>query len=136
VNGYAILSTFTQAAVVVGPALAGGLAALVGPAWVIGADAVSFAVLAVSSTSQNAPSIRIALTSCASSGSRRAPNSCCCARQRPDRSRVMAALLHVLPKTVSRWAKEGKLPSSRPSAGTAATLSTPSASWSTGWPRR
>jgi hypothetical protein len=47
VNGYAILSTFTQAAVVVGPALAGGLAALVGPGWVIGADAVSFAVLAV-----------------------------------------------------------------------------------------
>ena len=46
-NGYAILSTFTQAAVVVGPALAGGLAALVGPGWVIGADAVSFAVLAV-----------------------------------------------------------------------------------------
>ena len=48
VNGYAVLSTFTQAAVVVGPALAGGLAALVGPGWVIGADAVSFAVLAVS----------------------------------------------------------------------------------------
>src|SRR4029453_18994 len=48
VNGYAILSTFTQAAVVVGPALAGGLAALVGPGWVIGADAVSFAILAVS----------------------------------------------------------------------------------------
>jgi hypothetical protein len=60
-----------------GPALAGGLATLVGPGWVIDADAVSFAVLAVSSTSQNAPSIRIALTSCASSGSRRAPNSCC-----------------------------------------------------------
>jgi hypothetical protein len=32
--------------VVVGPALAGGLTALVGPGWVIGADAASFAVLA------------------------------------------------------------------------------------------
>ncbi|WP_231929680.1 MFS transporter [Micromonospora inositola] len=46
VSGNAILSTFTQAAVVVGPALAGGLTALVGPGWVIGADAASFAVLA------------------------------------------------------------------------------------------
>jgi MFS family permease len=46
VTGNAILSTFTQAAVVVGPALAGGLTALVGPGWVIGADAASFAVLA------------------------------------------------------------------------------------------
>ena len=44
VNGYAILSTFTQAAVVVGPALAGGLAALVGPGWVIGADAMAHPV--------------------------------------------------------------------------------------------
>jgi hypothetical protein len=33
---------------VVGPALAGGLTALVGPGWVIGADAASFAVLAAS----------------------------------------------------------------------------------------
>lgn len=49
VTGNAILSTFTQAAVVVGPALAGGLTALVGPGWVIGADAVSFAFLAASS---------------------------------------------------------------------------------------
>jgi hypothetical protein len=48
VTGNALLSTFTQAAVVVGPALAGGLTALVGPGWVIGADAASFAVLAVS----------------------------------------------------------------------------------------
>jgi len=48
VTGNALLSTFTQVAVVVGPALAGGLTALVGPAWVIGADAASFAVLAVS----------------------------------------------------------------------------------------
>ena len=47
-NGNAVLSTFTQAAVVVGPALAGGLTALVGPGWVIGVDAASFAVLAVS----------------------------------------------------------------------------------------
>ncbi|WP_173073317.1 MFS transporter [Phytohabitans rumicis] len=46
VTGNALLSTFTQGAVVVGPALAGGLTALVGPGWVIGADAASFAVLA------------------------------------------------------------------------------------------
>ena len=48
VTGNALLSTFTQAAVVVGPALAGGLTVLVGPGWVIGADAASFAVLAAS----------------------------------------------------------------------------------------
>jgi MFS family permease len=47
VTGNALLSTFTLAAVVVGPALAGGLTGLVGPGWVIGADAASFAVLAV-----------------------------------------------------------------------------------------
>jgi MFS family permease len=47
VTGNALLSTFTQAAMVVGPALAGGLIALVGPAWVIGADAASFASLAL-----------------------------------------------------------------------------------------
>jgi hypothetical protein len=34
----ALLSTFTQAAQVVDPALAGGLTALVGPGWVIGAE--------------------------------------------------------------------------------------------------
>ncbi len=48
VTGNALLSTFAQAAVVVGPALAGGVTALVGPGWVIGADAASWAVLAVS----------------------------------------------------------------------------------------
>jgi MFS family permease len=48
VTGNALLSTFTQGAVVVGPALAGGLTALVGPGLVIGADAASFAVLAAS----------------------------------------------------------------------------------------
>jgi len=47
VTGNALLSTFTQAAFVVGPALAGGLTALVGPGWVIGVDAASFAVLAM-----------------------------------------------------------------------------------------
>jgi predicted MFS family arabinose efflux permease len=46
VTGNAIVSTFTQAAVVVGPALAGGLTALVGPGWVLAADAASFAFLA------------------------------------------------------------------------------------------
>jgi MFS family permease len=47
VTGNAILSTFTQATIVLGPALAGGLTALVGPGWVIGLDAASFGVLAV-----------------------------------------------------------------------------------------
>ncbi|MFI5894735.1 MFS transporter [Actinoplanes sp. NPDC051513] len=47
--GNALLSTFTQAAIVVGPALAGVLAALLGPGWVIGIDALSFAFLAISS---------------------------------------------------------------------------------------
>ncbi|WP_248294918.1 MFS transporter [Actinoplanes sp. TBRC 11911] len=47
VAGNAILSTFTQAAIVVGPALAGGVTALTGPGWVIGADAASFAFLAL-----------------------------------------------------------------------------------------
>lgn len=47
VSGNALLSAFTQAAFVVGPALAGGLTALVGPGWVIGVDAASFAVLAL-----------------------------------------------------------------------------------------
>lgn len=46
VTGNALLSTFMQAALVVGPGLAGGLTALVGPGWVIVADAASFAVLA------------------------------------------------------------------------------------------
>ncbi|HEY0451279.1 MFS transporter [Actinophytocola sp.] len=48
VAGNALVSTFTQAAVVVGPALAGGVVALAGPGWVIGADALSFAALAAS----------------------------------------------------------------------------------------
>jgi MFS family permease len=47
VTGNALLSTFTQGAMVVGPALAGSLTGLVGPGWVIGADAASFAVLAL-----------------------------------------------------------------------------------------
>jgi MFS family permease len=47
VTGNALLSTFSQASYVVGPALAGGLAAWAGPGWVIAADAASFAVLAV-----------------------------------------------------------------------------------------
>src|SRR4029077_12185027 len=46
VNGNALLSTFTQASFVVGPALAGGLTAWAGPGWVVAVDAASFAVLA------------------------------------------------------------------------------------------
>jgi hypothetical protein len=46
IAGNALLSTFVQGSVVAGPALAGALTALAGPGWVIGLDAVSFAVLA------------------------------------------------------------------------------------------
>ena len=55
VAGNALLSTFNQAAFIVGPALAGGLATLTGPGWVIGADAASFAVLAVACRRGAAP---------------------------------------------------------------------------------
>jgi MFS family permease len=48
IAGNALLSTFTLAAIVVGPALAGAVSTLAGPGWVIGIDAASFAVLAVS----------------------------------------------------------------------------------------
>ena len=46
-TGNALLSTFNQASFVVGPALAGILAAWAGPGLVIAVDAASFAVLAV-----------------------------------------------------------------------------------------
>ncbi|MEV6303442.1 MFS transporter [Actinoplanes sp. NPDC051861] len=46
--GNALVSTFQQAAFIAGPALAGGLAAVAGPGWVIGFDALSFALLAIS----------------------------------------------------------------------------------------
>jgi Transmembrane secretion effector len=46
VTGNALLSTFSQASYVVGPALAGGIAAWAGPGWVIAVDATSWAVLA------------------------------------------------------------------------------------------
>jgi MFS family permease len=48
VTGNALVSTFTQAAMVVGPALAGAVASLTAPGWVIGLDALSFAILALS----------------------------------------------------------------------------------------
>jgi MFS family permease len=48
IAGNALVSTFTQAAMVVGPALAGVVVSLAGPGWVIGIDAVSFAILALS----------------------------------------------------------------------------------------
>jgi MFS family permease len=47
VTGNALLSTFSQASYVLGPALAGGLTAWAGPGWVIAADATTFAVLAI-----------------------------------------------------------------------------------------
>jgi MFS family permease len=48
VAGNALVSTFNQVSFVVGPALAGWMTSLAGPGWVIGADALSFAVLAAS----------------------------------------------------------------------------------------
>jgi MFS family permease len=55
VTGNALLSTFTQASYVLGPALAGGLTAWAGPGWVIAADAATWAVLAVTcGTTQSA----------------------------------------------------------------------------------
>lgn len=46
VAGNALVSTFSQAALIVGPALAGFVAGAAGPGWVIAGDAVSFGVLA------------------------------------------------------------------------------------------
>ncbi|WP_326695653.1 MFS transporter [Streptomyces sp. NBC_01766] len=43
----ALVSSCTSASVIIGPALAGFLATAVSPAWILGLDAVSFAVLAV-----------------------------------------------------------------------------------------
>ncbi|MEV6162758.1 MFS transporter [Streptomyces sp. NPDC052052] len=43
----ALVSSSTSASVIVGPALAGFLATVVSPAWIIGLDALSFAVLAI-----------------------------------------------------------------------------------------
>ncbi|WP_433306909.1 MFS transporter [Actinoplanes sp. CA-030573] len=45
--GNALVSAFAQVSIVVGPAVAGGLAALAGPGWVIAADAATWAVLAL-----------------------------------------------------------------------------------------
>jgi MFS family permease len=46
VHGNALLSGFTQAAFIVGPAVAGIMTTLTGPAWVIGVDAATFLLLA------------------------------------------------------------------------------------------
>jgi len=54
VAGNALVSTFNQASFVVGPALAGVISAFAGPGWVIGVDAASFAVLAVSCMTMSA----------------------------------------------------------------------------------
>lgn len=54
VAGNALLSTFTQASIVVGPAIAGTVTGLAGPGWVIAADALSFAILAVTAWSVTA----------------------------------------------------------------------------------
>ncbi|MET8983604.1 MFS transporter [Streptomyces sp. NPDC004539] len=43
----ALLSSSVSVSIILGPAVAGFLVAVVGPAWLIGADALSFAVLAV-----------------------------------------------------------------------------------------
>jgi len=46
VHGNALLSGFTQAAFIVGPAIAGIMTTVTGPAWVIGVDAATFLLLA------------------------------------------------------------------------------------------
>lgn len=46
VHGNALLSGFSQASFIVGPAIAGIMTTLTGPAWVIGADAATFLLLA------------------------------------------------------------------------------------------
>jgi MFS family permease len=46
VHGNALLSGFTQAAFIVGPAIAGIMTTMTGPAWVIGVDAATFLLLA------------------------------------------------------------------------------------------
>ena len=69
ITGNALLSTFTQASFVVGPALAGWLTALVGPGWVIGVDAASFAILAVAGFSaRRAAAVRVAPATSATGG--------------------------------------------------------------------
>ncbi|WP_245601699.1 MFS transporter [Hamadaea tsunoensis] len=52
VAGNALVATFQQSAWIIGPALAGVLTAVSGPGWVIGVDAVSFAVLAATAARQ------------------------------------------------------------------------------------
>jgi hypothetical protein len=52
------------------------------------------------------------------------------------RTAQVADLLYVSPKTVSRWAKEGKLPFLRRSAATAATQKPRFANWPRGFARR
>ncbi|HEY2794069.1 MAG TPA: MFS transporter [Micromonosporaceae bacterium] len=50
ITGNSLLSTFNQASYIIGPALAGGVIALIGAGWVIAVDAGSFAVLAVAAS--------------------------------------------------------------------------------------
>ena len=52
------------------------------------------------------------------------------------RTAQVADLLYVSPKTVSRWAKEGKLPFLKTLAATAATPKPRSASWPRNFARR
>lgn len=47
IAGNALIGTFSQISLIVGPALAGLLTSVVGPGWVIAGDALSFGVLAV-----------------------------------------------------------------------------------------
>jgi predicted MFS family arabinose efflux permease len=51
----AVLSTSTWSSLIVGPALAGLLASVISPAWIIGLNAATFAVLAVRATTARLP---------------------------------------------------------------------------------
>jgi predicted MFS family arabinose efflux permease len=65
IAGNALVSTFNQAAFVVGPALAGAVSSLAGPGWVIGIDAASFAILAISCVTAARPRLTTAPTALA-----------------------------------------------------------------------
>ncbi|GLH97100.1 putative MFS-type transporter y4rN [Phytohabitans aurantiacus] len=73
IAGNSLVSTFNQAAIVVGPALAGIVTTFAGPGWVIGVDAASFAFLAVSCAT--AVARRGAATAPASSAPSSSPSS-------------------------------------------------------------
>lgn len=80
----ALVSACTSASVIVGPALAGFLAAAVGPAWIIGLDALSFAFLAVRVA--RIPEVPEAAEPRPTAAARGATASCACCAGGPNSS--------------------------------------------------